>query len=78
MDIASKVYPSYVGVMNNLENAVRTAYSYNPAALNTLINLNGKVVRIGSNGSYKYYTINVGTETVNEEVIAPVSVYNIL
>ena len=43
--------------MDNLENAVRTAYSYNPAALNTLINLNGKVVRIGSNGSYKYYTI---------------------
>lgn len=78
MDIASKVYPSYVGVMNNLENAVRTAYSYNPAALNTLINLNGKVVRIGSNGSYKYYTVVVGTETVNEEVIAPVSVYNIL
>ena len=78
MDIASKVYPSYVGVMNNLENAVRTAYSYNPAALNTLINLNGKVVRIGSNGTYKYYTVVVGTETVNEEVIAPVSVYNIL
>ena len=78
MDIASKVYPSYVGVMNNLENAVRTAYSYNPAALNTLINLNGQVVRIGSNGTYKYYTVVVGTETVNEEVIAPVSVYNIL
>lgn len=78
MDIASKVYPSYVNVMDNLENAVRTAYSYNPAALNTLINLNGMVVRIGSNGSYKYYTINVGSETVQEEVIAPVSVYNIL
>ena len=78
MDIASKVYPSYVGVMNNLEAAVKTAYSYNPAALNTLINLDGKVVRIGSAGSYKYYTINVGSETVQEEVIAPVSVYNIL
>ena len=78
MDIASKVYPSYVDVMDNLEAAVKTAYSYNPAALNTLINLNGMVVRIGSNGSYKYYTINVGSETVQEEVIAPVSVYNIL
>ena len=78
MDIGAKVYPSYVDVMDNLEAAVKTAYSYNPAALNTLINLNGKVVRIGSSGSYKYYTINVGSETVQEEVIAPVSVYNIL
>ena len=78
MDIASKVYPSYVDVMDNLESAVKTAYSYNTAALKTLINLNGMVVRIGSNGSYKYYTINVGSETVQEEVIAPVSVYNIL
>ena len=78
MNIGAKVYPSYINVMDNLENAVRTAYSYNPAALNTLINLNGMVVRIGSNGSYKYYTINVGSETVQEEVIAPVSVYNIL
>ena len=78
MNIGAKVYPSYVDVMDNLEAAVKTAYSYNPAALNTLINLNGMVVRIGSNGSYKYYTINVGSETVQEEVIAPVSVYNIL
>ena len=78
MDIGAKVYPSYVDVMDNLEAAVKTAYSYNPAALNTLINLNGKVIRIGSSGSYKYYTINVGSETVQEEVIAPVSVYNIL
>lgn len=78
MNIGAKVYPSYVDVMDNLETAVKTAYSYNPAALNTLINLNGMVVRIGSNGSYKYYTINVGSETVQEEVIAPVSVYNIL
>ena len=78
MNIGAKVYPSYINVMNDLETAVKTAYSYNPAALNTLINLNGKVVRIGSNGSYKYYTINVGSETVQEEVIAPVSVYNIL
>lgn len=78
MNIGAKVYPSYINVMDNLEAAVKTAYSYNPAALNTLINLNGMVVRIGSNGSYKYYTINVGSETVQEEVIAPVSVYNIL
>lgn len=78
MNIGAKVYPSYINVMDNLETAVKTAYSYNPAALNTLINLNGMVVRIGSNGSYKYYTINVGSETVQEEVIAPVSVYNIL
>lgn len=78
MNIGAKVYPSYINVMDNLEAAVKTAYSYDPAALNTLINLNGMVVRIGSNGSYKYYTINVGSETVQEEVIAPVSVYNIL
>lgn len=78
MNIGAKVYPSYINVMDNLESAVKTAYSYDPAALNTLINLNGMIVRIGSNGSYKYYTINVGSETVQEEVIAPVSVYNIL
>lgn len=74
----NKVYNSYINVMDDLENAVKTAYSYDPAALNTLANLNGKVVRIGSNGTYKYYTINVGSETVQEEVIAPASVYNIL
>lgn len=74
----NKVYNSYINVMDDLENAVKTAYSYDPAALNTLINLNGKVVRIGSAGSYKYYTISVGSEKVQEEVIAPVSVYNIL
>ena len=76
--ISKKVYNSYINVMDNLEAAVKTAYSYDPAALNTLINLDGKVLRIGSAGSYKYYTINVGSETVQEEVIAPVSVYNIL
>ena len=76
--ISKKVYNSYINVMNDLEAAVKTAYSYDPAALNTLINLDGKVVRIGSAGSYKYYTINVGSETVQEEVIAPASVYNIL
>ena len=76
--IAVLTYNSYINVMDDLENAVNTAYSYDPAALNTLINLNGKVVRIGSAGSYKYYTISVGSETVQEEVIAPVSVYNIL
>lgn len=76
--ISKKVYNSYINVIDDLENAVKTAYSYDPAALNTLINLDDKVVRIGSNGSYKYYTINVGSETVQEEVIAPVSVYNIL
>lgn len=78
MNIGAKVYPSYINVMDNLEAAVKTAYTYDPAALNTLINLDGKVVRIGSDGSYKYYTINVGSETVQEEVIAPASVYNIL
>ena len=76
--IAVLTYNSYINVMDDLEEAVKTAYSYDPAALNTLINLNGKVVRIGSSGSYKYYTINVGSETVQEEVIAPASVYNIL
>lgn len=76
--IAVLAYNSYINVMNDLEAAVKTAYSYDPAALNTLINLNGKVVRIGSAGSYKYYTISVGSETVQEEVIAPASVYNIL
>ena len=76
--IAVLAYNSYINVMDDLENAVKTAYSYDPAVLNTLINLNGKVVRIGSAGSYKYYTINVGSETVQEEVIAPASVYNIL
>lgn len=76
--IAVLAYNSYINVIDDLEAAVKTAYSYDPAVLNTLINLNGKVVRIGSNGSYKYYTINVGSETVQEEVIAPVSVYNIL
>lgn len=75
---SNKVYNSYINVMDDLEAAVKTAYSYDPAVLNTLINLNGKVVRIGSNGSYKYYTINVGSELVKEEVTAPVSVYNIL
>lgn len=74
----NKVYNSYINVMDDLENAVKTAYSYDPAALNTLINLNGNVVRIGSAGSYKYYTISVGSEKAQEEVIAPVSVYNIL
>lgn len=76
--IAVLTYNSYINVMDDLENAVKTAYSYDPAALNTLINLDGKVVRIGSAGSYKYYTINVGSEKVQEEVIAPASVYNIL
>lgn len=75
---SNKAYNSYLNVMNDLETAVKTSYGYDPAALNTLINLNGKLVRIGSAGSYKYYTINVGSEPGKEEVIAPASVYNIL
>lgn len=75
---SKKAYNSYLNVMNDLEAAVKTSYGYDPAALNTLINLNGKVIRIGSAGSYKYYTINVGSEPGKEEVIAPASVYNIL
>ena len=75
---SNKAYNSYLNVMNDLDAAVKTSYGYDPAALNTLINLDGKIVRIGSAGSYKYYTINVGSETVQEEVIAPASVYNIL
>lgn len=75
---SKKVYNSYLNVIDDLKAAVKTAYSYDPAALATLNDLNGKVVRIGANGSYKYYTINVGSELVKEEVIAAVNVYNIL
>lgn len=76
--IAVLTYNSYINVMDDLEAAVNTAYSYDPAAFQTLLGLSGKVIRIGSNGTYKYYTVNVGSDFVQEEVIAPASVYNIL